>query len=237
MAIREAAQGGSAADEGAIGDAERGDLDGHVLELAHVGAGVHDEPAADRAGNAAEKFDPAEVPAGGGVKQLAGRHASLDDDRGRPEAFQAAQGAGRDDQAANPLVADEQIRAAADGGDRDRVVGAVLEGAVQIVDRWWGEPGVGRAADAQGRVPRHRLVEAKLAGDDVREGGERTRRDSDSGGHAGGGHVRLRGCPCLRGSRRVLLAHPPPPPPGAWPAWSRPRTASRRAGCRGARRR
>ena len=54
------------------------DFERHVLELAEVGAGVHDHAAADGAGDAAEKLDSAEVLARGEGQDLAGGGAGVE---------------------------------------------------------------------------------------------------------------------------------------------------------------
>ena len=41
--------------------ADAGRLDQHILGLGAIGAGVHAQRAADRAGNAEEEFQPAEI--------------------------------------------------------------------------------------------------------------------------------------------------------------------------------
>ena len=99
-------------------------LDEHVRRLAAMGAGIHAQSPADRAGDAAVEGEPGEAGIGRRPRHLdvghggAGAHA-LPLDRDGAEAFAAEP----DDDAGHAAVAHDQVRAEPDGRHRDTSIG------------------------------------------------------------------------------------------------------------------
>src|SRR5690606_12986424 len=141
----------------------------HVGELAEVGAGVHDQAAADRARDAAEELEAAELPRRRAGEELAGRDPGLDPHPALADAGEAAQAARRQDDAAHAAVADEEVRAAADRRERQAAGDRDLDEGDDLVERRRRGERVGGAADLEGRVPGERLVEADAGAEDLGE--------------------------------------------------------------------
>ena len=147
MAVVEAQVGGRQVVQRAARSTRVG-LDQHVLDLAAVGAGVHAQRAADRAGNADQELQPGDA----GVAPRAGdvdvERAGAGDDVA-PVGLDAGEAAAQaDDDARHAAVAHQQVGADAD--HRHRHVGGLgARKAAQVVAVGRAEQHFGRAADAE----------------------------------------------------------------------------------------
>ena len=95
-------------------------LDQPLARLDAVGAGVHAERAADRAGDAVEEGEAAEplLQREGGEALVGQRRAGADAVARLAHRLAEALGRQADDDAGDAAVADEEVRADADDGDR-----------------------------------------------------------------------------------------------------------------------
>src|SRR5205823_5161585 len=126
----------------------------HLRELAAVGAGVHLDAAADRAGNRAGELEAAEARAARAVQAYGVGGAG-------PGAYHLAVDLDGGESAAEPehervhaLVGDEEVRAEPDGRDGEPALGAPAQQLLDLGERLGPCERAGGAAGAERRVPR-----------------------------------------------------------------------------------
>ena len=136
----------------------------HALPgLAAVSPGIHRQRAADRAGNAGEKFGGAEPPAYALPRQLRAGNAAAGTHEVGVDALQVPEDAGRGyDHAPQAPVPDQQVAADAQPENRHVRIEFAQE-SLQILDARRNEEELGVTAGAPRHVAAHRLVAPQFA--------------------------------------------------------------------------
>ena len=138
--------------------ADAGSVEQNILGLAAIGAGIHAQRAADGAGNAEEKFKPADIGGGRGFRHtLVERGGASADDIALRAGFAEPPWCEPDHHPRHAAIAHDQIGADADDTDR-KFVRQMCEEISQIVLIHWGEQHLRRAADPKPGQLGERLV-------------------------------------------------------------------------------
>ena len=134
---------------------------GDVLHLAVVGAGVHEDGAADAAGDAAGEFEAGQAALRGGFGDVFEEGAGAGDDARALMADLGHRAREFHDDAADALVLHEDVGAVAEDGQRQLVLVDEGEDLLGLLHGGGEDQAVGGSADLEGRVEFHRLIEAE----------------------------------------------------------------------------